>query len=280
MNPTYIPPKRILKRRSGWLPDETGKLGRVDKRLAEDSAYIELNHGELYVELPRYAAQCPMCGNRIVAKGGFTCGDPYCGAGILYYPYLRNFQAQAVARRERKKKNGELPACVFGRRRSTDKSRVEKERKLAESVTSFEVYAHRLVRFKSEYAWLHTDESLWWVDNEFVGEDRRGIFKDSRRKNSPWAKGSEAAVLYRAVGGRPALTIAYIPGLSIAECFESHFKISGFTHAFDYLLAWKCTCENHHEVQYKTVADLPNDIGYHEPCPWCGEAPIEIAGEF
>lgn len=50
---------------------------------------------------------------------------------------------------------------------------------------------------------------------------------------------------------------------------------SGYEDLCDIFYAWKCPCNNYH-VTYPTIEDLPDEVGYHDSCPRCGAAPLEV----
>ena len=43
--------------------------------------------------------------------------------------------------------------------------------------------------------------------------------------------------------------------------------------------AWRCPCDFDHRVEFETIETLPSEEGYHNPCPKCGAAPLEVIYE-
>lgn len=106
------------------------------------------------------------------------------------------------------------------------------------------------------------------------------LLPDSTHAENPWHHQFNRSVALRSEGvpGRPTLTVRVQvdvpPRYAVVEAFFG--RNSAIVDEYDMLWAWRCGCYHAWEVLFRTVHELPTELGYHAACPMCGAAPLEI----
>jgi hypothetical protein len=127
---------------------------------------------------------------------------------------------------------------------------------------------------------LRFDEAAWYVDNQWLGQDRRASGDTYKRDEAVWHPFSRVTSALKAIGGHPALTVSCeLPDETPAFVFLKELAHGDRTilDALGYVMIWRCGCSGAHEVRYRTLEDLPTTYGYHDSCILCNASPIEVA---
>lgn len=121
--------------------------------------------------------------------------------------------------------------------------------------------------------------AIWGSDDWGTTRDERGADRPDAQAEI-WSWLSRRSCLLKAVGseeGQASLVVrqeyretvqaAVVRSLGLAPNAE---------HWCDVFYAWRCPCNHDHRVEYETINDLPAEVGYHDACPRCGAAPLEV----
>lgn len=108
------------------------------------------------------------------------------------------------------------------------------------------------------------------------------LLDDVEDTDNPWARSSrlvvalylEAAPLEELPG--PSLLFEVPKGKRVRKWIVDELFGGEPTPHWDLLLAWRCRCIGDHRVIYRGLDDFPFSPGYHDPCPRCGCAPVEV----
>lgn len=114
------------------------------------------------------------------------------------------------------------------------------------------------------------------VEDELLVYDER-MADAPHVANYPWAKKSRISVMLRIVGeeAEASIRVRRVGHRSVRKVIKDAW---GLSHEYlcDIFLAWRCPCPHDHQVMYKKLTDLPTRLGYHDACPRCGSAPLEV----
>ena len=201
-----------------------------------------------------------------------TCKSPYCLASVVLDPDLIPTSKWAAVHREITRRKH-----TWSRETSRLQSLSYKHNAKFTNSTPELVELADTSRVLVELVRLRYDSSLWYIDNEWVGEDERGVLDSYGREQGVWSRNSRVRIALKAIGGRPAITIEAPFTEKPAEVLLRELTQSKeLPEHYDYLLVWRCGCPEAHEVRYKTAADVPNSYGYHDACTSCWCAPLEV----
>lgn len=215
---------------------------------------------DLLLEVPESMNACMVCGDKTRSCYQHACGDYWCRGVLTATPWHlhpdKNRKARSTKRAKEDKsfahaarlKNNPLPLKGFD---------------LTEAV--------------EHYAVFWRDSSTWFVDNENIGSDDRGVLLEQEQARNPWNPKNSLAVFLKIIGGNPAIKVFCRYGLSAHASLLRALKTDLIPDGYDYFFVWKCGCAYAHEVRYKKIDGIPQSLGYHDACPVCGCAPIEIS---
>lgn len=237
----------------------------------EDVASFPLPGGTSRLfELPGYR-ECPICGAQTRHWFRQACGDPWCSVSAALEPRfadptrVRSNQPKYNDPKLRKRLVRDIHKAV-----KASRQKFMKRRKNPIIPWSGSIAAAELI-----YTEFDFDEAAWYIDNEWIGKDLRGT--EDPRKSSFWSRTSRMVCAFRSIGGYPAVKIRRSPHLSVHRSIvKDLLGTREYSEAFDVFLAWRCGCRENTEVVYKRIEDVPTTDGYHEACPRCGQAPLEI----
>jgi hypothetical protein len=148
------------------------------------------------------------------------------------------------------------------------------------------------VRYRSRalrpvYTDLDYDEVLGYdldLDCEDVLErdfevfvDERGLDLSSATREFPWGTLSTVSIAVRAVSAEPS-EIGMRLRCPTTEAFVERFcggdpSVLG---PFDLIYAWRCSCPEQTVLVARTLAELPDAVGFYGACPRCGAVAIEV----
>jgi len=227
--------------------------------------------GSVIFERPKKRA-CVVCGEKTQHPYHQACGDTWCSVSAALEP---RYTDPKRARNDQPKFNDpRLKENLKGVARAHRDRRVleDKARRLAPLIP----WENSLEKAELALVAFDFDETSWFVDNEWIGKDRRG--EADPRQSSAWSRTSRLSCAFRAIGGRPAVRIRKRKNRSSeASLIKELMGGSGtYAQAYDVFFAWRCGCQHNLEVVYEYISDIPNEVGYHDACPVCGQAPLEV----
>lgn len=239
--------------------------------LEEDLALYPLEGGRyILIELPQTLKVCVVCGAKTRLATMQSCSDTWCKVAVALEPRIRdprriNKSSDWTSEEFRKRWVSKYPKRII---EHTQASQEAQRRPLTP-------WGRSVLEASESLVTLDFDEASWFVDNEWLGRDRRG--EGDKRHSVIWSRTSKVACAFKAIGGWPAITLRRAPGLSIrATIVRDMMGGEDSSYAYDVFFAWRCGCQVDSEVVYKTLDDLPSEAGYHGACPRCGQAPLEI----
>ena len=210
---------------------------------------------------------CVVCGGLLATQRyqNQTCRSPECRAAILLHPILKEpgrtgtpwgWNKPKTAPRERL----ELLMRRFG----------------------FEVpdSGHEALRLGA----LELRETSDWNARDWgMMEDDRGA-ANPESQEAVWGWLSRVTVFLRSIGqegGQASLVVRLRNGETSHMAVERSLSQTArvLARGCDYFLAWRCPCEHDHRVEYTSIEALPKGLGYHDACPLCGAAPLEVIHE-
>lgn len=250
------------------MPKNTKKRSRFS---LEDVAPYPMPGGVYnFFELPQQRACCA-CGGKVPDDRYQSCGDPWCSAAVALEPRFRDYRRTV---KDQPKHNDPKMKLRLHRDANAAAARRHRETR-AYKLSPLVPWSQSITNVEAAYAAFDYTKASWCVNNTWIGQDLRGTA--DTRQSSLWSKTSRVACAFKAIGGRPAFTLRKRPKYSARQTIIKDLMggrdSSG---AFDVFFAWRCGCRKNHEVIYKTLADLPSGIGYHDACPHCGQAPLEV----
>jgi hypothetical protein len=206
---------------------------------------------------PKYAKYvCWVCGETLHDRKRATCGMALCRATALVYPQRESINHDNYAAIKYSGQKREVP---------------------------------RKVRFSpgdAQAAVRIVDASIlqpadWSIHGYVLTEDRRGIALEGGR-DTIWGFLSRKNVYLKSRGrpSKPSMVIQRLAGVSVASHVKRRLmgdEDKGTDKLIDIFYAWRCPCQNRHEVIYEQIEDLPNTDGYHDACGNCGAAPLEVS---
>lgn len=217
--------------------------------------------------------RCVVCGDPCF-WGSQCCSDPDCQAIARLNPVLY---------RESKRKHEDPTRSVstisrlnLARKRvvgsALDTIRNRVIRMLRADMEAGEVVARDCtIRLSSEESRILANPS----------DDVRGIDAPEAVKRNPWSWGSKVIVGLelrddpREIGA--ALVVTRPKGVKVSDFIRKRLMgNSGFERAYDLFAIWRCSCPERKQAIYETIHDLPEEDGYHDYCPRCRYAPIEV----
>ena len=218
--------------------------------------------GNLFIESPKNQHDCVICGKPCKERARQTCGDVWCMAELDLEPGKRH--------PDKVKKHSTV------RRKPQNKKTQRWREKMVEEVTMMdaETFQKSASTFEERIPKeTHEKACSRWSERS---KDERLSAVCEGVKTSPWSRRTTLNCFLKAVGGKPALTIAKKSGQSLRDALKNVLFVDENSQFFDYFYAWKCGCVRAHEVNYRRIENLPCEVGYHNLCEVCGSAPLEI----
>ena len=97
---------------------------------------------------------------------------------------------------------------------------------------------------------------------------------------NPWHPKCRLSFALRNTGrtGRPSLTLKPRRSQTARDALLEVFFGPNVRvlEEYDLFWVWRCTCRNNWQVIYHTIDEVTLTRGYHDACPGCGAAPIEV----
>lgn len=248
---------RIVKNH-GLQPQATGAPRRVTPKY----------HCRVCGELIK-AAHCYHGPNGVIVPAR-TCNKPECKAALAFGAV----QSEApIPRRDVRTSGGWTPRA----REGAKKREALEEAFLAE-------------RLPQDIAAL---AKILPVEELEVYEARFQLFADTRGARRPenqaslWGELSRVPVYVRLVArgeAHSAITLVLRRGESVFDRFVDKFftskeQLFTVSKAFNPLLAWRCACSRQTTWILPTVADLPEETGFHGLCPVCKSCALHVQKE-
>jgi len=217
------------------------------------------------VKLRKPPILCSICGDPIVTKWRDkrrqTCGSPECRVAILLEPHLgdRTRPYAGGARGKWKK--------------STKRGSVVRDLAKWGIGLSEEISTNLADAADQVFKRTKTAKAV-------------GTKKDERGADHPeaqaqiWGFLARRSALIKVVSkddGEPGLLILKTKSESVPHAIRRLLSITPVSENLcDVFMAWSCPCPQDSRVIYETIDDLPKTVGYHDPCPRCGAAPLEV----
>lgn len=200
---------------------------------------------------------CVACGDEIRFYTNQTCGKPECRAELILHPEIRRTKPP-TARNKRPWKKSYRPPDL-----STIMSTLE--------IPVGEDAIEPLVLGALELS----RRANWGTDYRI--EDERGA-NVKVAQNSVWGWLSRVSVMLKIQAehsGEPSLIVRKKKTCSVKVTVRKSLGLT-MPDLCDVFMAWRCPCPEDHKVYYKSINDLPSQVGYHDACPRCGAAPLEV----
>lgn len=189
-----------------------------------------------------------------------TCGSPECRAMIILHPQV---------------KEPGRTGTPWGKGKWKPRPNRETLEQVAEEI-GLRAIDHELLRVGAlELA----QSSQFEVTDWGMARDERGADRPEAL-GSIWSWLSRRKVYLKSIGsqgGEASLTLRVGPEETVQEAFaRSAPGLAPGLKSCEVLYAWRCPCDLDHRVEYDTLEDLPSEEGYHNSCPRCGAAPLEV----
>lgn len=183
-----------------------------------------------------------------------TCGEPECRAMIVLHPELID-QSRIVPR-----KHGHIT-----------KYRTIEQVLSRDNVEFVAAVVDGLMVDEAELEQKRTPDAE-------LAQDRRWSAWSDELRDDPWSKVTRVSCMLRLIGtvGKASIIVhRKKPKEPVWRILQRSWKLRS-TRTCDLFMAWRCPCEHDHRVQYERIQDFPSKLGYHDPCPLCGAAPLEV----
>ncbi|MHC4643911.1 MAG: hypothetical protein ACYTBJ_00315 [Planctomycetota bacterium] len=212
--------------------------------------------------IPCVVCSAPIYDWGVGTRANQTCTSPECRAEILLHPYLADPARQS----------GQYPKGKWKHRPDrTSVTTLLAEHSIGLSETQIENLIIGALELKAS--------TEWGSDDWGTLKDERGIDVPDAQANI-WSWLSRKSVMLKAVGhkeGQASLVIRKKPRQKMPAVIQKSLGIRmRHTELCDVFYAWRCPCPQDHQIQYETIDDVPSSFGYHDPCPRCGAAPLEV----
>jgi hypothetical protein len=216
---------------------------------------------------PRNPRNCVVCDVRLRRNNHQTCGSALCYAAATLHPHIRD-----PLRRIKEKK----PPFFATLKQTEDKN----WRDIAtHAARHTHILASESEIHKAMAEGFAIDSTHWQIRDKYLSNDVRGI-DNPEIQEAVWGYLSRRRVCWKAVAhedGQASLVIRLRPDETVSEYIRTHLTGSSRSEEmFEIFYAWRCTCPQRVELEFKTIDDLPQGYGYHHACIHCHAAPLEV----